>query len=100
MSTKDEVFNAIQSQASDIQAKFEELKGRAEVQAKLGQAEAREVFQPLIDNVEREMKNATQKIDELKNSTEEANEEIKHGANLAIKALRVAFDKAADKFGK
>ncbi len=100
MSTKDEVFNAIQSQASEIQAKFEELKGRAEVQAKLGQAEAREVFQPLIDSVEREMKNATQKIDELKNSTEEANEEIRHGANLAIKALRVAFDKAADKFGK
>jgi len=100
MSTKDEVSNAIQSQASEIQAKFEELKGRAEVQAKLGQAEAREVFQPLIDSVEREMKNATQKIDELKNSTEEANEEIRHGANLAIKALRVAFDKAADKFGK
>ena len=100
MSTKDEVFNAIQSQAGEIQAKFEELKGRAEVQAKLGQAEAKEVFQPLIDNVEREIKNATQKIDELKNSTEEANEEIKHGANLAIKALRVAFDKAVDKFGE
>ncbi len=100
MSAKDEIINSIQSQAGEIQAKFEELKGRAEVQAKLGQAEAREVFQPLIDNVEREMKNATQKIDEFKNSTEEANEEIRHGANLAIKALRVAFDKAADKFGK
>ena len=32
MSTKDEVFNAIQSQAGEIQAKFEELKGRAEVE--------------------------------------------------------------------
>ncbi|MCH7868430.1 MAG: hypothetical protein IH881_12095 [Myxococcales bacterium] len=100
MSTKDEVFNAIQSQVGEIQAKFEELKGRAEVQAKLGQAEAREAFQPLIDNVEREIKKTTQKIDELKNSSEEANEEIRHGANLAIKALGIAFDKAADKFGK
>jgi len=100
MSTKDEVFNAIQSQAGEIQAKFEELKGRAGVQAKLGEAEAREVFQPFIDDVEREINNATQKLDDFKNSSEEAAEEIRHGANLAIKALRVAFDKAVDKFGE
>ena len=100
MSTKDEVFNAIQSQAGEIQAKFEELKGRAEVQAKLGEAEAREVFQPFIDDVEREISSATQKLDDFKNSSEEAAEEIRHGANLAIKALRVAFDKAVDKFGE
>ena len=98
MSTKDEILNAIQTQAGEIQAKFEELKGRAEVQAKLGEAEAREVFQPLIDDVEREIGNATQKIDEFRNSSEEAAEEMTHGANLAIKALRMAFDKAAENF--
>ena len=98
MSTKDEILNAIQTQASEIQAKFEELKGRAEVQAKLGEAEAREVFQPLIDDVEREIDNATQKIDEFRNSSEKAAEEMTHGANLAIKALRMAFDKAAENF--
>ena len=100
MSTKDEIINAIQSQAGDIKALFEELKGRAEVQAKLGEAEAREVFQPLIDDVEREISNATQKLDELRNSSVEAADEIRSGANLAIKALRVAFDKAAEKFGE
>ena len=100
MSTRQEIINAIQVQTDEIKAKFEELKGRAEVQAKLGEAEAKEIFQPLIDNGEREMNNTKQKIDEFKNSSGEASEEIRHGANLAIKALRVAFDKAADKFGK
>ena len=98
MSTKDEILNAIQAQAGEIQAKFEELKGRAEVQAKLGEAEAREFVQPLIDDVEREINNATQKINEVRNSSEEAAEELTHGANLAIKALRVAFDKAVENF--
>jgi sugar-specific transcriptional regulator TrmB len=98
MSTRDEIINAIQSQAGEIQAKFEELKGRAEVQAKLGEAEAREFVQPLIDDVEREINNATQKIDEIRNSSEEAAEEMAHGANLAIKALRMAFDKAVENF--
>ena len=98
MSAKDEIINSIQSQAGEIQAKFEELKGRAEVQAKLGEAEAKEVFQPLIDDVEREINNATQKIDEIRNSSEEAAKEMTHGAKLAIKALRVAFDKAAENF--
>lgn len=99
MSNKEEIINAIQSQTDEIKAKFEELKGRAEVQAKLGEAEAREALQPIIDDVEREMNNTKRRLDEFRNSTEEAAEEIKKGANLAIKALQVAFDKAAGKFG-
>ena len=98
MSTREEIINAIQVQTDEIKAKFEELKGRAEVQAKLGEAEAKKAFQPLIDDVERQMNNTKQKMDEFKNSSEEAAEEIKHGANLAVKALHVAFNKAADQF--
>ena len=95
---REEIINAIQSQADEVKAKFEELKGRAQVQAKLAEAEASEALQPVINDVENEINNTQQKLEELKNTSEEAAEEIKQGAHLAVKALQVAFDKAANKF--
>ena len=95
---REEIINAVQSQADEVKAKFEELKGRAQVQAKLGEAEAKEAFQPVIDDVEKEMNNTVQKLEELKGVSEDALEELKHGAELAVKALQTSFDKATDKF--
>jgi len=95
---REEIINAVQSQADEVKAKFEELKGRAQVQAKLGEAEAKEALQPVIDDVENEINNTTQKLEELKGVSEDALEELKHGAELAVKALQTSFDKAADKF--
>ena len=95
---KEEIINAVQSQADEVKAKFEELKGRAQVQAKLGEAEAKEALQPVIDDVEKEVNNTKQKLEELKGASEEALEEVKHGARLAVKALQRSFEKAAEKF--
>ena len=64
----------------------------------MGEAQARQALQPMMDDVENELNNAKQKLEQLKNSTGEAAEEIKNGAHLAVKALQVAYDKAADKF--
>ena len=95
---KEEIINAVQAQADEVKAKFEELKGRTQVQAKLGEAEAKEAIQPVIDDVEKEVNNTKQKLEELKGSSEEALEELRHGAQLAVKALQASFDKAVDKF--
>ena len=98
MTNREEMINAMQSQADEVKAKFEELKGRAQVQAKLGEAEAKEALQPVIDDVEREVNNTKQKLEELKSASEEALEELNDGVRLAVKALRASFDRAADKF--
>jgi len=95
---RDEIINAIQLQADEVKAKLGELKGRAQVQAKLAEAEAGEALQPVIDDVESELNNTAQKLEELKGVSEEALDELKHGAQLAVKALQSSFDKAADKF--
>ena len=96
---REEIINAVQSQADEVKNKFEELKGRAQVQAKLGEAEAKEVLQPVIDDVEKEVNNTKQKLEELKSASQEALEELNHGAQLAVKALQTSFDKAAGQCG-
>ena len=95
---KEELITAVQSQLEELRGTVEELKGRAHVQAKLGEAEAKEALQPVIDNVEKEINNTKQRLEELEGASQGAIEELKHGAHLAVKALKVAFDKAANEF--
>lgn len=96
--SKEELITAVQNQVDELKQKFEELRGRAQVQAKLGQAEAREALQPVIKDVETKMNTAQKQLEQLRSASGDAAEDIIHGAHVAVKALQVAFDKAADKF--
>ena len=84
-----------------LQAKLEEWNTRIdelEVQAALMEAEARTEQQKRIERIRRKRDEVRDKIDALSRSGDDALRDLEQGVNLAVDALKEAFQSATSRF--
>jgi chromosome segregation ATPase len=93
---KEKLIETMKNEMQIWRTKIDELK----VQAKLGQSELQEILQPEVNNIEQELGKVEERVNQLQNASEGALDDIKHGADLALKAMQQSFEKASSHFKK
>jgi len=93
---KEKLIETMNSEMQNWQGKLDELK----VQANLGKAELRDAVQPTIDNIEIELDNLGKRMKELQETSGDALEDLKTGANTALDAIIKSFKEAYAHFKK
>ena len=93
---KDKLIETMNNEMQNWQSKLDELK----VQANLGKAEIRDAVQPTIDNIEKELDNLGKRMKEFQETSGDALEDIKAGANIALDAIIESFKEASAHFKK
>ena len=93
---KEKIFETMSNEMQNWQGKLDELK----VQANLGKAELRDAVQPTIDNIEIELDHLGKRMKEFQETSGDALEDIKNGANTALDAIIKSFKEASAHFKK
>jgi len=93
---KEKLTEMIKNEMQIWHTRVDELK----VQAKLGQSELNEILQPEINKIEQEMGKLEQRVKQLQSTSEGALDDIKHGADIALKEIQQSFEKASSHFKK
>lgn len=93
---KEKFIEMTKNELQNWRTKLDELK----VQAKLGKSELHEILQPEITKIEQELMKAEERVKQLQRASEGALDDVKHGADMALKAVRQSFEKASSHFKK
>jgi hypothetical protein len=93
---KEKLIEMTKNEMQTWHAKLDELK----VQAKLGKSELHEILQPEINKIEQELGKVEERVKQLQGASEGALDDIKHGAEIALKAIRQSYEKASSHFKK
>ena len=93
---KEKLIEMTKNEMQTWHAKLDELK----VQAKLGKSELHEILQPEINKIEQELGKVEERMKQLQGASEGALDDIKHGAEIASKAIRQSYEKASSHFKK
>jgi hypothetical protein len=91
---KDKLIETMKNEMNTWRTRLDELK----VQAKLAQSELHEKAKPEIKKIEQELGKAEERMKQLKSDSGEAFDDIKHGAEIAFKAMKESFEKASSHF--
>jgi len=93
---KEEFIEITKNEMQIWHTRLDELK----LQAKLGQSELHEILQPEINKIEQELGKVEERVKQLQGASEGALDDIKHGADIALKAIQQSFEKASSHFKK
>ena len=93
---KDKLIETMKNEMQNWHSKLDDLK----VQANLGKAELRDAVQPAIDNIEIELGKLGKRMKEFQETSGDAFEDIKTGANIALDAIKKSFKEASSHFKK
>lgn len=93
---KEKMIELMENEMKTWQTRLDEMK----VQAKLGQSELQEILQPEINEIEQQLGKIEKQANQLKSASEDALGDIKHGADIALKAIQQSFEKASSHFKK
>jgi len=93
---KEKLIETMKNEMQNWHSKLDDLK----VQANLGKAELRDAVQPAIDNIEIELGKLGKRMKEFRDTSGDAFEDIKTGANTALEAIRKSFKEASSHFKK
>lgn len=94
MEPKQEYQRKMEAQIEKIQSQIDELK----VKASLAKADAKDAYQEQIDTLNSKYSIATSKLEQLKDSSGNAWEEMKTGLERAWGELQDSFNKASTHF--
>jgi hypothetical protein len=81
---KEKLVEMMKNEMQIWQTRLDELK----IQAKLGQSELNEILQPEVNKIEQELGKIEERVNQLQSASESALDDIKHGADLALKAIQ------------
>lgn len=93
---KEKLIEMMKNEMQIWRTRLDEIK----VQAKLGQSELQEILQPEVNKIEQELGKVEERVNQLQSASEGALDDIKHGADLALKAMQQSFEKASSHFKK
>ncbi|MBZ0167321.1 MAG: hypothetical protein K8I00_10995 [Candidatus Omnitrophica bacterium] len=92
MAERKDLIDIIRDEINLLETKLEEL----QVQAKLGEMEAREQLQPEIQRMEKELAKAQERLEELTEISQQAFEEARKGLEGAVSELKNGLTRALD----
>lgn len=93
---KEKLVEMMKNEMQNWRTRLDELR----VQARLGQAEMRQVVQPEIEKIEQELRKVEEQAKQLQSASDNALDDIKRGVDTALKAIQESFGKASSQFKK
>lgn len=90
----------VTEQLKQEMAKWQTKIDEAKVQMHLAKKEAQEKVQPHLDQLDSELKRASEKLKQLQSTSEDAWQEIHQGLKVSFKAMQQSFEKAKQHFQK